>query len=83
MSNGLTCVEREEENRWVGRVFESKTEDGAAQYTYSVIPPLQFQQGHSVTPAPDTSTHAVFPTLDEARTAMRSELHRLTGIEAS
>lgn len=76
---GLTCIEREEENRWVGRIFEGKAEDGTAQYTYAVIAPLQYEQGHSVTPVADTAARTTFRTLDEARTAMRSELHRRTG----
>jgi hypothetical protein len=83
MPRELTCVLREEENRWVGRIYESRPDGGAAQYTFEVIPPLKFQQGHVVAAALDTSARKAFSNLDEAQAAMRSALHNLSSAENS
>ena len=76
MPQKLTCILREEENRWIGRLYESRADDGVVQYTYDVIAPLKFQQGHVVTAELDSSTHKTYRDLGEAQTAMRSALHQ-------
>ena len=78
MSREQTCVLREEENRWVGRIYENRPEEGAVHYTFEVIPPLQFKQGHVVAAALDTSARKAYSNMDEAQTAMRSALHQLS-----
>ncbi len=83
MSSEVTCILREEENRWIGRIYESRPEGGAVQYTYEVIPPLQFQQGHVVAAAADTSARKAYSNLDEAQSAMRSALHQRSMAESS
>jgi hypothetical protein len=83
MSREMTCVLREEENRWVGRIYENRPEGGTVHYTYEVVPPLRFQQGHVVAAELDTSARKSYSNLDEAQTAMRSALHQLSMAETS
>ncbi|HEY0071917.1 MAG TPA: hypothetical protein VGE04_18300 [Chloroflexia bacterium] len=83
MSRELTCVLREEENRWIGRIYESRPEGGAVEYTYEVIAPLRFQQGHVVAAALDTTARKAYSNLDEAQSAMRSALHQMAVSETS
>lgn len=83
MSREMTCVLREEENRWVGRIFENRPEGGTVHYTYEVLPPLRFQQGHVVAAELDTSARTSYSTMDEAQTAMRNTLHQLSMAETS
>lgn len=83
MSRELTCVLREEENRWVGRIYENRPEGGAVHYTYEVVPPLRFKLGHVVAAELDTTARKSYGNLDEAQTAMRSALHQLSVAETS
>lgn len=83
MTHQLTCILREEENRWTGRVYESRTDDGALQYTYAVIAPLRFEGGHVVTAVSDIATDKTYHTLDEVQSAMRHALHQRAEPETS
>lgn len=76
MARQLTCILREEENRWVGRVYESRTEDGALQYSYAVIAPLRFEAGHVVAAVSDVATDKTYSNLAEVQSAMRHALHQ-------
>ncbi len=83
MSREMTCVLREEENRWVGRLYENRPEGGGVHYTFEVIPPLRFQQGHVLPEAVDISARKTYSSLNEAQSAMRTALHRLASDETS
>ena len=83
MSRELTCVLREEENRWVGRIYENRPEGGTVHYTYEVIPPLRFQRGHVVAAELDTSARKSYSNMDEVQAAMRSALHQLSVSETT
>jgi uncharacterized protein (DUF2147 family) len=75
MTRQLTCILREEENRWTGRVYESKLEDGMFQYTYAVIAPLRFEAGHAITAVLDPAADKIYRDPVEVVSAMRHELH--------
>jgi hypothetical protein len=83
MSREQTCILREEENRWVGRLYENRPDDSGVHYTFEVIPPLRFQQGHVVPEDVDSSVRKTYSNLTEAETAMRHALHVLSTDETS
>ncbi|HEX8599569.1 MAG TPA: hypothetical protein VF952_13765 [Chloroflexia bacterium] len=83
MSREQTCVLREEENRWVGRLYEKRPDGEPVQYTFEVIPPLRFQQGHVIPEEVDTAVRKIYSSFDEGQSAMRSALHRLAWPETA
>ncbi|MEA2574969.1 MAG: hypothetical protein QOH93_2267 [Chloroflexia bacterium] len=83
MAHHLTCILREEENRWIGRVYESKFEGGGFQYSYGILAPLRFEGGHAFTAISAIATDKTYHDRAEVETAMRHELHERSESETS